>query len=100
MRRNQVLLKGILAKFESNATSEVHLKVEGMEFVVKYDDDGDIAYSDDDIAYLDDEPLVPPPQSAVIRKRCDIRRWAVTPEVIVINGAFKMTTLQLEMAEV
>jgi hypothetical protein len=99
-RRNQVLLKGIMAKFDSNATSEVHIKVEEMDFVIKYDDEGDIAFLDDDIAYLDDEPLVPPPHSAEIRKRCNIRRWRITPEITVMNGAFRMTLLQLEIAEV
>jgi hypothetical protein len=99
-RRNQVLLKGIFAKFDSSATSEVHLRVEEMDFVIKYDDDGDIAFLDDDIAYLDDEPLVPPPRSAEARRRCDIRRWRITPEITVVNGAFRMTLLQLEIAEV
>jgi hypothetical protein len=99
-RRNQVLLKQVFAKFDSNATSEVHLKVEEMDFVIKYDDEGDIAYTDDDIAYLDDEPLVPLPRSAELRKRCNIRRWRITPEITVVNGAFRMTLLQLEIAEV
>ena len=100
MRRNQILLKGVMAKFDSNATSEVHLRIEGMEFVIKYDDTGDIAFLDDDIAYLDDEWLVPPPQEAVVRRRCNIRRWSITPEIVVVNGAFRMTLLELEIAEV
>jgi hypothetical protein len=99
-RRNQVLLKGIMAKFDSNATSEVHLRIEGMEFIIKYDDTGHEAFTDDWDAYLDDEPLVPEPQAAVIRRRCNIRRWSVTPEIVVINGAFRMTMMELEIAEV
>jgi hypothetical protein len=100
MRRNQVLLKQIMARFDSNATSEVHLRVENMEFIIKYDDTGHEAFTDDFDAYLDDEPLVPEPMQAAIRRRCNIRRWAITPEIVVINGAFQMTLLELEIAEV
>jgi hypothetical protein len=100
MRRNQVLLKQIMARFDSNATSEVHLRVEDMEFIIKYDDTGHIAFTDECIAYLDTEPLVPPARQAAIRRRCNIRRWAITPEIVVMNGAFQMTLLELEIAEV
>jgi hypothetical protein len=123
-RRNQTLLKQVFVKFYANATSEVHLKIEEMDLLLKrgsrgdiafLDHDiayldheplvpslpsGDIAFLDHDIAYLDHDPLVPSPQSSDIRKRCNIRRWRITPEITVENGEFHMTLLQLEIAEV
>jgi len=99
-RRNQALLKRVMARFSSNATSEVHLKIENLDFVIKYDFDGHIAFLDDEVACLDNEPLVPSLQSAAVRRRCNIRRWEITPELVVVNGTFKMSYLELEIAEV
>jgi hypothetical protein len=99
-RRNQTLLKRIIAKFDSNSTAEVRVRIEDLELVVKFDDNDDIACLDDDVAYLDDDPLVPPLMSSTIRHRCSIRRWEIAPEIIVLNGSFGMSLLELEIAEV
>ena len=107
MRRNQVLLKQIMARFDSSATSEVRLCAEEMEFIIKNDDMIRVVYEGQGIVYphggmeyeivwwINRTPL-----TAAIRRRCNIRRWEITPEVTVVNGAFKMTFLELEIAEV
>jgi hypothetical protein len=97
--RNQVLLKHIMAQFKLNTTSEVRLRAEGMELVVKYDDSSYV-FTDADDAYSDDEYLAPPPRAADIRRRCNIRRWALTPEIIVTSGTCEVIVLELEIAEV
>jgi hypothetical protein len=100
MRRNQVLLKQIMVRFDTNEDSEIHVRVENMRLIIKYDESGHEAFSDDEDAYTDNEPLVPPPIQKAVRRRCNIRRWAITPEVVVIVGAFSMTLMELEIAEV
>jgi hypothetical protein len=100
MRMNQMLLKSVMARYISSAASEAHLKIGKFVMDMPSVYKGDIAFTDGDIAYFDTDPLVPAPGSVTARKRCNIRQWEITPEVIVRNGAFSLSSIGLEIAEV
>ena len=34
------------------------------------------------------------------RRRCNIRRWNITPEFVVRNGLFHVASMELNIAEV
>lgn len=106
VKRNQTLLKSVVAHYQSTPTSEAKVKVERWEMPMPHGGQGgreDIAYSDNDIAYLDDDPLVPASswtRTGMATRRCCIRRWSITPEVVVKDGKFSLSMLGLEVAEV
>ena len=102
MRRNQILLKRIILKFDSDAAAEVRLRIEGTaaDYLLKRARRERIAAIDEKIAFLDDEPLVFPDAAAVTRHRCNIRRWEITPEIVVTDGEFRASYFEIEVAEV
>ena len=93
------LVKQVRANYLCTNTSEAYLRIEGLSLPLPMNGQGDIAALDDDIAALDVDPLVPY-RTAVMRRRCNIRRWDVTPEVVVSNGLFSLSSIGLEIAEV
>jgi hypothetical protein len=99
IKTNQVLLKGVMMKFDPSVTSKIHINVEGFDLSIASEYWGDIAYLDEDIAYFDGDVLVDPLVNT-IRRRCNIRRWSFTPEIIVTNGQFSLSSFWLEVAEV
>ena len=99
LRKNQILLKGVLASYLSTISSTAKVKIDKFELPLPLAGQGDIARMDDDIAAADEDPLIPS-RSSMMRKRCNIRRWDITPEVVVTNGMFNLSSLGLEIAEV
>ena len=77
IKRNQILVKGCFVGYQG--TTDAKLIVEGFE--------------------------VPLPQGGadnllVERRRCNVRRWDVTPELVVQNGDFTLSFVGLDIAEV
>ena len=77
IKRNQILVKGAFVGYQG--TTDAKLIVEGFE--------------------------VPLPQGGadnllVERRRCNVRRWDVTPEIAVQNGDFTLSFVGLDIAEV
>jgi hypothetical protein len=99
IRRNQILVKGVTAGYISSIDSSAAVKVEGFNMPLPMTAQGDIAALDTDIAALDTDPLVPF-QSSIMRRRCNIRKWEITPEIEITNGAFNLSFMNLEIAEV
>jgi hypothetical protein len=98
-RRNQILVKGVTAGYISSIDASAVMKVEGFRMQLPLTAQGDIAALDTDISALDTDPLVPF-QSSIMRRRCNIRKWEITPEIEITNGAFNLSFVNLEMAEV
>lgn len=99
-KKNQTLVKGVMAGYQASTSSNAKLRVERFEMPLQIGGQDDIAFMDDDIAFLDDDPLVPNLKSATMRRRCNIRRWAITPRVECTNGQFTLSYFGLEVAEV
>jgi hypothetical protein len=99
IRRNQILVKSVTAGYISSINSSAVMKVEGLKMLLPITAKGDIAALDTDIAALDTDPLVPF-QSSIIRQRCNIRKWEITPEIEITNGTFNLSFVSLEIAEV
>jgi hypothetical protein len=99
IRRNQILVKGVTAGYISSIDASAVVKVEGFRMPLPITAQGDIAAMDTDIAALDPDPLVPF-RSSIMRRRCNIRKWEITPEIEITNGAFNLSFMNLEMAEV
>jgi hypothetical protein len=99
IRRNQILVKGMTAGYISSIDASGVMKVEGFRMPLPMTAQGDIAALDTDISALDTDPLVPF-QSSIVRRRCNIRKWEITPEIEITNGAFNLSFVNLELAEV
>jgi hypothetical protein len=84
IKRNQSLIKGVIAGYKSNGNTTAKLKLGGYELPLAYG--GQIP--DDD------------PGTGVMRTRCNIRNWHITPEISVTGGGFSLVSLGLEVAEV
>jgi hypothetical protein len=84
IKRNQSLIKGIIAGYESEAGTAARLKLGGYELALPYG--GQLP--DDDLS------------TGIVRARCNIRDWRITPEISVTGGAFSLVSLGLEVAEV
>ncbi len=100
VKRNQILVKAILARFMSTLTADAALEIDKYRMPLYFGGQGDRAFTDTDVAFLDDDPLVPADRVAMARARCNIRKWEITPEIVVRNGSFSMSSLVLEIAEV
>lgn len=100
LRRNQILLKSVMAGYLSTITASAVVKIDTFKLELPLSGQGDRVALDYDIAFLDTDPLVPSNASAVARRRMQIRRWDITPEIIVTNGTFNLSSLGLEIAEV
>ena len=75
VRRGQILIKGIIAGYEAGENAAAKLKLGGYEL-----------------------PL--PSGAGIIRTRVNIRDWRITPGITVSGGAFSLSSLGLETAEV
>jgi hypothetical protein len=98
-RRNQILVKGVTAGYIASIDADATVKVEGFRMPLPMTAQGDIAILDTDISALDTDPLVPF-QSSIMRRRCNIRKWEIMPEIEITNGSFNLSFVSLEMAEV
>ena len=58
------------------------------------------APNDTQYASEDDDPLFPSGGVMTARRRCIIRDWAITPEIIINGGGCSVSTLGLEIVEV
>jgi len=104
--RNQTLLKGVTVHYQSTPDAEAHMLAD--RFCLPLPCGGqvggeDVAYYDSDIAYHDPDYLVAHATNltaGVVRRRCVMRRWSVTPEIRVMNGRFNLSMLGLEVTEV
>lgn len=99
-KKNQTLVKSVIVGYQSTETSRPKLKIEKFELPLLFAGQVDIAATDTDIASDDDDVLVTFGGSSTMRRRCNIRRWSVTPEIQVENGKFGLSYLGLETAEV
>lgn len=99
IRRNQILVKGMTAAYMSSIEVTGVMIVEGFRMPLPITTGGDIAALDTDIAVLDTDPLVVF-QSSITRRRCNIRKWSITPEIQITNGMFNLFFVNLELAEV
>jgi hypothetical protein len=84
IKRNQSLVKGIIAGYESGTGTAAKLKLGAYELALPYG------------GQLPDDT----PNTGIVRARCNIRDWQVTPEISVTGGAFSLVSLGLEVAEV
>ena len=97
---NQVLIKKAYASFHivPGCSAELVLGKFRMPFSIA----GDVQYisEDNDCAYEDDDPLLPGAGALTARRRCVVRDWSITPEIIIKGGGCAVSTLGLEIAEV
>ena len=100
MGSHQLLLKGVVARYYASELSKVSVLIEGLELRLPSDFADDVAFSDNDIAFFDNDPLVPSQMGIAARRRCNIRRWNITPEFVIRNGLFHVASMELNIAEV
>jgi hypothetical protein len=100
IKRGQTLVKHAILSYQSTMTADAKFRIGKFELPLPLGGQGDRASTDDDIARLDYDPLFPWLETSMMRKRMNIRRWEITPEIIVKNGLFNFISLGLEVAEV
>jgi hypothetical protein len=84
VKRGQSLVKGVIAGYKSGAGANATLRLGNYELALPHGGqlpDGDMG-------------------TGIVRARCNIRDWQVTPEISVTGGAFALVSLGLEVAEV
>ena len=84
VKRNQQLIKGIIAGYGSDAGTEAKLRLGGYELALPHG--GQLPGGT--------------PGTGITRARCNIRDWQAAPEINVTGGAFSLASLGLEVAEV
>lgn len=99
----QTLIKGVFASFElmPECRAEVWLGKFRMPF--SYGGIIDRIYdppNDTQIAYEDNDPLFPEGSVLTSRRRCMVREWQITPEIHIVGGGCRISTMGLEVAEV
>jgi hypothetical protein len=99
IRNNQILVKKVRCNYLSTIGTAAEVDIEGLRVPLPLNGMGDTAATDAETAALDTDPLVPY-RTAVVRTRCNIIKWDVTPRIYVTNGLFSLATLSLELAEV
>jgi hypothetical protein len=99
VRPNMLLVKKIRCNYLSTATAEPRVNIEGLIIPLPQSGQGDVAASDEDVAAADTDSLIPS-VTQMVRVRCNINKWEVTPRVEVKNGMFSMSSLSLELAEI
>ena len=100
MGSHQLLLKEVVARYYASDLSKVSVLIEGLELRLPSEFADDIAFSDNDVAFFDNDPLVPSQMGITARRRCNIRRWNITPEFVIRNGLFHVASMELNIAEV
>lgn len=99
-KKNQILVKSVMVGYQSTETSEPKMKIDKFTVPLPQGGQNETAFGDFDVALHDEDPLVPAVNNAVVRRRCNIRRWSITPEVDVMSGSFSLSFLGLEVSEV
>jgi hypothetical protein len=101
VRRNQILVKMVIANYAATNTTAAALNIEGLKIALPATESssGEYAATDSDVAFLDTDPLVTN-RSIVMRKRCQFVKWDITPRLEVTNGQFQVSTISMEIAEV
>ena len=99
----QTLVKAAFASFElmPECNAELRLGKWKMPFAFGgtidriYDAPNDTQYASEDT-----DPLVPQGGALTSRRRCIVRDWAITPEIVIEGGGCSVSTIALEIAEV
>lgn len=99
----QLLIKGVFASFGlfPGCTAELWLG----KFHMTFTGGGAIDYiydapNDTQKASEDYDPLYPTGGTLTSRRKCIVRDWAITPEVIITGGCCSLSTMGLETVEV
>jgi hypothetical protein len=98
-KANEILVKRIRCNYLSTIASEPEVHMEGLKVKLPLNGQGDYAATDDDVASLDSDVLIPT-KTSTVRVRCNIRKYDVTPQIVVNNGLFSLSSLSLNIAEV
>lgn len=96
----QVLVKGAYASFHIVPGCSAELLLGGFRMPFSIAGEQDYIFDDNDCAYDDDDPLFPEGGALTARRRCLVRGWAITPEIVIKGGGCELSTLGLEIAEV
>ena len=99
----QTLVKAAFASFElmPECNAELRLGKWKMPFAFGgtidriYDAPNDTQYASEDT-----DPLVPAGGVLTSRRRCMVRDWAITPEIVIEGGGCSVSTIGLDIAEV
>ncbi|MBR0035131.1 MAG: hypothetical protein IJP54_05610, partial [Synergistaceae bacterium] len=104
----QTLVKGAFASFELMPDCDAELRLGNWKMPFAYGGTVDWIYgnpSDINSNYYqwasdDTDPLVPASGVLTSRRRCIVRDWAITPEIVIDGGGCAVSTIGLETAEV
>ena len=104
----QTLVKAAFASFELMPECNAKLKLGKWEMPFAYGGTVDFIYGDpSDMnsnyyqwASEDDAPLIPQGGVLTSRRRCIVRDWAITPEIVIEGGGCAVSTIGLDIAEV
>ena len=104
----QTLVKAAFASFELMPDCKAELRLGKWKMPFAFGGTVDYIYGDPNDrnsnyyqkAYEDTNPLVPQGGVLTSRRRCIVRDWSITPEIVIEGGGCAVSTIGLEIAEV
>lgn len=99
----QTLVKAAFASFELMPECNAELRLGKWKMPFAFGGTVDRIYdppNDTQKACEDTDPLVPQGGALTSRRRCIVRDWAITPEIVIEGGGCSVSTIGLEIAEV
>ena len=104
----QILVKGAFASFELKPECRAELRLGKWKMPFAFGGTVDYIYGDPSdrnsnyyqYASEDTDPLIPQGGVLTSRRRCIVRDWAITPEIVIEGGGCSVSTIGLEIAEV
>ena len=99
----QTLIKAAFASFDLKPGCNAELVLGKWKMPFAFGGTEDYIYdppNDTQYASEDDDPLFPQGGVLTSRRRCIVRDWSITPEIIIEGGGCAVSTIGLEIAEV
>ena len=104
----QTLVKAAFASFELMPECKAELRLGKWKMPFAFGGTVDFIYGDpSDMnsnyyqwAHDDDDPLIPQGGVLTSRRKCIVRDWAITPEIVIEGGGCAVSTIGLDIAEV
>lgn len=99
----QTLVKAAFASFELMPDCKAELRLGKWKMPFAFGGTVDYIYdapNDTQKASDDTDPLVPQGGVLTSRRRCIVRDWSITPEIVIEGGGCAVSTIGLEIAEV
>lgn len=100
---HQTLIKGAYASFSIMPSCSAELVLGKFRMPFSSGKTEDYIYdppNDTQYASEDDDPLFSEGGAMTARRRCIVRDWAITPEIVINGGGCSVSTLGLEIVEV